>query len=81
MKPNNPPAFPTHDITSTMTENGYRTTPISHGGMTLRDYFAAAALQALLSIECYDDCTTDYAEAAYAQADAMLAERAKGGAQ
>lgn len=50
-------------------------------GMTLRDYFAAAALQAIV----YDWCRSDPAHYpacavnAYKLADAMLAERAKGG--
>ena len=49
-------------------------------GMTLRDYFAAKALQGLLS--CQSEETGFYqaknaAQEAYAMADAMLAERAK----
>lgn len=47
-------------------------------GMTLRDYFAAAALQGLLADEIAGYSTfSDFAEGAYGFADAMLAERAK----
>jgi hypothetical protein len=52
-------------------------------GMTLRDYFAAAALTG-----CLASWNTDHplnieiaADYAYRQADAMLAEREKGGAK
>lgn len=49
-------------------------------GMTLRDYFAAAALQGLLasSKDIIGMSEANYATAAYLQADAMLAERNKG---
>lgn len=48
-------------------------------GMTLRDYFAAKAMAAMLTIE---DVHLNYGESqlarwAYEQADAMLAERNK----
>jgi hypothetical protein len=52
-------------------------------GMSLRDYFAAKALNGLLSqpagaqnVSCYDDADAA-ARWAYSFADAMLAERAK----
>jgi hypothetical protein len=45
-------------------------------GMTLRDYFAAKAMQSLI-IHYGDEGYTEAAEHAYALADAMLAERAK----
>ena len=57
-------------------------------GMTLRDYFAAKAMQGMLAYSPTEPANGDYhtnatsesvAYAAYAQADAMLAER-KGGA-
>ena len=44
-------------------------------GMTLRDYFAAAALQGLLVGS--NDATSDIVKWAYEAADAMMAERAK----
>lgn len=48
------------------------------GGMSLRDYFAAKAMQGIASAaphNCVDP--RDVAEDAYQFADAMLAERAK----
>lgn len=49
---------------------------LSVGGMTLRDYFAAKAMQAL--IEKDNNCgrvNQDVADTAYWYADAMLAQR------
>lgn len=48
-----------------------------HPGMTLRDYFAAKAMQGLMaSSKMSDDCTpTDVALDAYDVADAMLKAR------
>jgi hypothetical protein len=55
----------------------------NHPGMSLRDYFAAAALTGLTKNDpAYLDDVADYkwyAEASYELADAMLAEREKGG--
>lgn len=56
----------------------------SAGGMSLRDYFAGQALAGLLACPRatnFGDIATDRdgnAKCAYAQADEMLAERAKG---
>ena len=50
-------------------------------GLTMRDYFAAAALNALLSkprTETKDEPPARYAEIAYACADAMLVARSSG---
>jgi hypothetical protein len=50
----------------------------SYAGMTLRDYFAAKAMQGLMSAR--NPILTkiaDIAEGAYEMADAMLAERSK----
>ena len=46
-------------------------------GMSLRDYFAAKAMQAMLSIEdVHANCgESELAKWSYQQADAMLAER------
>jgi len=44
-------------------------------GMELRDYFAAAALQGMLSDPTYDDSAAYMAKIAYKFADAMLKER------
>lgn len=47
-------------------------------GMTLRDYFAAAALQGMLGLYAPHEYThRAFALAAYNYADAMLAERVK----
>ena len=63
--------------------DGYAVT----GGMTLRDYFAAAALPALVKhcaariiMDAYvhNKIPNDIAKAAYATADAMLAARKEG---
>ena len=64
---NNPPAFPYFGHT------GWS----QSAGMTLRDYFAAKAMQAVLSREDRKGNSTDYAEIAYQMADAMLAAREK----
>ena len=49
----------------------------STGGLTLRDYFAAQAMSYFLQNSV--GTLEDDAKSAYAMADAMLAERAKGG--
>ncbi|NMX65527.1 hypothetical protein [Pseudomonas sp. WS 5079] len=43
-------------------------------GLTLRDYFAAKAMQAMLTRDC-PVCTKGMAKDAYIYADAMLAAR------
>ena len=59
------PAFPVHYEIDSRRE-----------GMTLRDYFAAKAMEAML--RCVSDAgENDLAGASYDMADAMLAERAK----
>ena len=66
MTPYNEPAFPSH---GSMGEVAYQ-------GMTLRDYFAAKALPFCLEeFGGNADDATQYAEAAYQIADAMLAAR------
>ena len=47
----------------------------SDAGMTLRDYFAAKAMQAILSNPDYGDEDSSLAGAAYYVADAMLKAR------
>lgn len=61
------PAFPT----------GVKASDGPFGGMTLRDYFAAAALTGMLAQEY--GRPADVAVCAYAFARAMLIERAKEG--
>ena len=56
---------------------------VKHDGMTLRDYFAAKAMQGIhantnsdqLETETYEEYVSDLARCAYQQADAMLEAR------
>jgi hypothetical protein len=72
------PAFPCNEL------NADGSLYAQHFGVSLRDYFAAEAMKALLHpgvtwewmLETYG--TEHVSAAAYDQADAMLAERAKG---
>lgn len=48
-----------------------------HEGMTLRDYFAGHALSGTLANVNKSGTPSQYAEASYIFADAMLAERGK----
>ena len=52
---------------------GERYEPMSTEGMSLRDYFAAKAMQGLLTNFKYDE--NGYAQSAYKIADAMLKAR------
>ena len=66
---NNPPAFPLHN-------HGAQTLGMYVTGMTLRDYFAAKAMQALLTGKSSGDSYWDFeANASYDIADAMLTAR------
>jgi len=51
--------------------------PPFHNGMSLRDYFAAKAMQGLVALPEVDMSHDDYARWAYRQADAMLEARQK----
>ena len=66
--PNNPPAFPSVDV------NDYPS-----DGMTLRDYFAAKAMQATVDAwiqrSIYPSTDYEVAKNAYVIADAMLEAR------
>lgn len=68
-------AFPVHELRSSAGE-GFRE---GSDGMTLRDYFAAAAVPALIKRFGIMDGPANkiVAEQAFEIADAMLAERAK----
>ena len=78
------PAFPADSVT---TGDGGRR-PQVYSGMTLRDYFAAKAMQAVIQTWAHvdvdsgpkseDELLRVTAEDAYRFADAMLAERSKG---
>jgi hypothetical protein len=62
------------------TRNGQGVEVVYEQGMTLRDYFAAKAMQALIAVETADNTMEADLWAphlAYEIADAMLAERAK----
>lgn len=63
------PAFPSH---GSMGE-------VAHEGMTLRDYFAAVALQGMFAADSADNVISleRKAELAYRAADHMLSEREK----
>lgn len=68
------PAFPHKTM---LTESGQVT---AQPGMTLRDYFAAKAMQSMASTGNTNPNTiAPYAEAAYHWADAMIKARAKTG--
>ena len=62
------PAFP--QVSYNM-KGGYDIT----GGMSLRDYFAAKAMQGILSNPQYRGEDSQFVNAAYEMADAMLMER------
>lgn len=66
---NNSPAFP-----GTQYANGVQPSGFSQG-MTLRDYFAAKAMQGILTDPDITMGADKIAEWAYAQADAMLKAR------
>jgi hypothetical protein len=66
---NNPPAFPTNQYANGISPSGFDT------GMTLRDYFAAKAMQAKdFTVRPYDT-TDETAKDCYRMADAMLKAR------
>lgn len=66
---NNPPAFPNVSI---RTKEGIEV--YGDSGMSLRDFFAAKAMQAIIS--SHDNTTLDFVSGkAYQYADAMLAAR------
>lgn len=70
------PAFPADFKTRRALPNNQIVVDLPSTGMTLRDYFAAKAMQAMNTNPYWDDKDFSFiAEKAYAQADAMLAER------
>lgn len=66
------PAFPVHPE---MAERLGCENSLSDVGMTLRDYFAAKALQGLVACSEADGTNDDFARWAYKYADAMLKAR------
>ena len=67
------PAFPMLGYV----ENGEWEPYSQFTGITLRDYFAAKAMQGMYANSCDDYEFKGVAEAAYRTADAMIAERNK----
>lgn len=67
-KPHNHPAFPVAPYPGDQSNPSIR----SNSGMSIRDFFAAAALPAIIDGKVSIDSV---AEEAYAYADAMLIER------
>ena len=66
---NNEPAFPIQSVYIEDQETNSR-------GMTLRDYFAAKAMQSMNSREDYNDVPAEFiAQDAYELADAMMKAR------
>ena len=65
---NNEPAFPVQSVYIEDQDTNSR-------GMTLRDYFAAKAMQAMVSVPEVDMSHDSYAQWAYRQADAMMKAR------
>ena len=85
-QPANPPAFPTFEVIDQWDKDSekYREAMLPTGGMTLRDYFAAKALQGFCSqmnSERFEDIRQGSSAAgyetrvAYRLADAMLRAR------
>jgi hypothetical protein len=76
---NGGPAFPrpASEYEPNGIRNDGRIAAIPHNGMTLRDYFAAAALQGICAnLHCTPQVTfKEVSQRAYDQADAMLAAR------
>ena len=76
-KPNNPSAFPV----AATEQSYYNQSPLMpESGMTLRDYFAAKAMQSIISnrsmIDTINDHTIEWASKhAYSISDAMLKQR------
>ena len=68
MQMNNIPAFPLHN-------HGTQTLGMHFTGMTLRDYFAAKALQGILTDAEIAMGISEIAELAYKYADAMMKAR------
>jgi hypothetical protein len=67
---NNPPAFPTNQYANGISPSGFDT------GMTLRDYFAAKAMQGIMASGIYPTgIMFDTAKEAYEMADAMMNAR------
>ena len=70
------PAFPCDGVTPTNENGHFYGHAISSFGLTIRDYFAAKAMQGFCSGSFWGEANNDEcAVAAYAMADAMLKAR------
>lgn len=81
---NGGPAFPVTQVNpqkSLYMEEGILPGMIGKEGMSLRDYFAAKAMQGIIASPLHKlgEGRNDIAEAAYVMADEMLIEREKSG--
>lgn len=84
-KPKNPSAFPNWDMTFTENPNSNLFSAGTSQGMTLRDYFAAKAMQGILSLYIelgnvrrqHDNFPNVLPKLSYSIADEMLKEREK----
>ena len=75
---NGGPAFPQTQTLDKENTNGFVSgLDVGEGGMTLRDYFAAKAMQGFAADPNYGAKIQEMAEWSYKWADAMLAERSK----
>lgn len=76
------PAFP-QALAVTKDRDGYESVMDSQdrcvGGMSIRDYFAAKAMNGLISDSTVKDTPDRIAKGAYAVADAMIRAREKSG--
>lgn len=75
---NGGPAFPRTEFEYKEFQSGWPYDPSTYSGMTLRDYFASAALTGMLLAKNHDALSTHVdtaARASYAMADAMLKAR------
>jgi hypothetical protein len=70
-------AFPVSDMQSAKPENIDELKSMSRG-MTLRDYFAAKAMEGILANSEWGGVFTDVSQDAYRMADAMLEARKNG---
>ena len=71
----NEPAFP-HLISAKIDKDTLDMSIQIDTGMSLRDYFAAKAMQGIhANVECNERTFTEIAEISYKQADAMLKAR------
>lgn len=68
-------AFPCDSIVERDDNGHMHGKEVSSAGMTLRDYFAAKAMQGIISSDCNYGAFGDLASDAYSIADAMLKAR------